>query len=165
MMGGVSIEPSAERDAQVSPPGAVTLPAEPSDPRPRAYGAGRALVLVYGILALAATGRSVYQLLTKADEAPLAYSLSLVAALVYLVATIALAHNGVRMRRVAWTAVLVELVGVVTVGIWSYVRPEDFPEATVWSHLGQGYGYVPLVLPLLGIAWLLRSDPARIARQ
>ncbi|ROR93716.1 hypothetical protein EDD28_3138 [Salana multivorans] len=148
------------------PPDAVTPPhPEPADPRPRAYGAGRALVLVYGILALAATARSVYQLLTKPEEAPLAYWLSLVAAVIYVVATIALAHNGVRMRRIAWAAVLVELVGVLTVGLWSFLRPEDFPEATVWSHLGQGYGYVPLVLPFLGIAWLMRSDPARIARQ
>lgn len=156
MMGAVSTQPRAA-ESEPHP--------EPTDPRPRAYGAGRALVLVYGILALAATARSVYQLLTKLDEAPLAYSLSLVAALVYVVATVALAHNGVRMRRIAWVAVAVELIGVLTVGIWSYLRPEDFPEATVWSHLGQGYGYVPLVLPFLGIAWLLRSDPARIARQ
>lgn len=138
---------------------------ETADPRPRAYGAGRALVLAYGILAVAATARSVYQLITKAAEAPLAYSLSLVAALVYVVATIALAHNGVRMRRLAWGAVLVELLGVVSVGIWSYARPGDFADATVWSHFGQGYGYVPAVLPLLGILWLVRSDPARIARQ
>lgn len=139
--------------------------AEPADPRPRAYGAGRALVLAYGILAVAATARSVYQLITKAGEAPLAYSLSLVAALVYVVATFALAHNGVRMRRLAWGAVLLELVGVVSVGIWSFARPGDFADATVWSHFGQGYGFIPAVLPLLGILWLVRSDPARIARQ
>ncbi|TNU73818.1 hypothetical protein FH969_09490 [Miniimonas arenae] len=138
---------------------------EPGDDRPRAYGAGRALVAVYGILALAATARSAYQLLTKAAEAPLAYGLSAFAALVYVVATVALAHNGVRMRRVAWVAVAVELVGVLAVGTWSFVHPQDFPEATVWSHFGQGYGYVPLVLPFLGLAWLRRSDPARIARQ
>lgn len=139
--------------------------AGPSDGRPRAYGAGRALVLVYGILALAAIARSTYQLLTKASEAPLAYSLSAVAAAIYLIATIALAHNGVKMRRVAWVAVVVEAVGVLVVGTWSYLRPEDFPEATVWSHFGQGYGFVPLILPFLGIAWLARSDPARLARR
>lgn len=141
-------------------------PAESAtDPRPRAYGAGRALVLVYGILAVAALARSLYQLLTKVAEAPLAYSLSGFAAVVYVVATVGLAHNGVRMRRVAWAAVLIELLGVLGVGLWSYLRPGDFPEATVWSHFGQGYGFVPLVLPVLGIIWLARSDPARLARR
>ena len=47
-------------------------------------GAGRALVAVYGVFALAATARSLVQLGTKADEAPLAYTLSAVAALVYV---------------------------------------------------------------------------------
>lgn len=135
----------------------------PADPRPRAYGAGRVLVLVYGILAVAALGRSTVQI--PRDPAMLAYWLSGFAALVYLVATVALAHNGVKMRRVAWVAVCIELVGVLVVGTWSFVRPESFPDATVWSHFGQGYGFVPLVLPFLGIAWLVRSDPARIARR
>lgn len=139
--------------------------AGPKDDRPRAYGAGRVLVLAYGILALAATGRSTYQLLTKAGEAPLAYVLSAVAAGIYIVATIALAHNGRKMRRVAWVAVGIEALGVLGVGIWSYLRPEDFPDATVWSHFGQGYGYIPLILPFLGITWLARSDPARLARR
>ena len=134
------------------------------DPRPRAYGAGRALVAVYGILALAATARSLYQLTTKAAQAPLAFGLSALAAAIYVVATIALAHNGTRMRRIAWVAVAVELLGVIAVGIFSFIRPESFPEATVWSHFGQGYGYIPAVLPILGLWWLWRSDPARIAR-
>lgn len=142
----------------------VNDPDQQADPRPRAYGAGRALVAVYGILALAATARSLYQLLTKAPEAPLAFGLSALAALVYVVATVALAHNGTRMRRVAWVAVAIELVGVLAVGVWSFVSPESFPEATVWSHLGQGYGYIPAVLPVLGLWWLWRSDPARVAR-
>ncbi|PWD52330.1 hypothetical protein C8046_03345 [Serinibacter arcticus] len=116
------------------------------------------------MLALAATARSLYQLTTKASEAPLAFALSAVAALIYVVATVALAHNGTRMRRVAWAAVIIELVGVVAVGIWSFASPESFPEATVWSHLGQGYGYVPAVLPVLGLWWLWRSDPARLVR-
>lgn len=142
-----------------------TRQAGPSDDRPRAYGAGRVLVLVYAILALAATGRSTYQLLTKAGEAPLAYILSAVAAGIYVIATIALAHNGRKMRRVAWVAVGIEAVGVVSVGVWSFMRPEDFPDDTVWSHFGQGYGYVPLLLPFLGLIWLARSDPARLARR
>lgn len=135
-----------------------------ADTRRRAYGVGRVLIAVYGVFALAATARAGVQLIRDASQAPVAYSLSALAAVVYVVATVALAHNGRRMRRVAWVAVVVELLGVVSVGIWSYADPASFPEATVWSHFGQGYGFVPLVLPLLGIAWLVRSNPATLAR-
>ncbi|PFG19495.1 hypothetical protein [Serinibacter salmoneus] len=135
-----------------------------ADTRRRAYGVGRVLIAVYGVFAVSATARASVQLIRDASQAPVAYSLSAFAAAVYVVATIALAHNGRRMRRVAWVAVVVELIGVVSVGVWSFVDPAAFPEATVWSHFGQGYAFVPLVLPILGIAWLVRSNPAALAR-
>lgn len=122
-------------------------------------GWGRALVFVYGIFALAATGRSSVQLALQADEAPLAYSLSLLAAVVYVVATACLVVGGVRGWRVAVVAVCVELVGVVSVGALSIARTDLFPDQTVWSGFGEGYGFVPLVLPFLGLAWLVRSRP------
>ena len=49
---------------------------------------------------------------------------------------------------------LVLMVGVIFVGTLSVVDPEAFPRATVWSVYGIGYGFVPLVLPILGLAWL-----------
>ena len=58
-----------------------------SAPAPTNTGLGRVLILVYGIFALSATGRSTVQLLEKADEAPLAYGLSAFAAVVYIAAT------------------------------------------------------------------------------
>jgi len=116
------------------------------------------LVAVYGILALAATARGVYQVSTKLDEAPVAYLLSLAAGVVYLVATFALATD---RRRLAWVTVGIEAVGVLVVGTLSVVDLGDFPDQTVWSGFGQGYGYVPLVLPFLGLWWLWSSGRAR----
>lgn len=141
-----------------------STPAAPHVPDTRrpAHGVGRILILVYGIFAVAATARSAVQLIRDAGAAPLAYGLSALAAVVYIVATIAMAHNGRRMRKVAWIAVVVEFLGVLTVGVLSFLRPELFPDATVWSHLGQGYGYVPLVLPVIGMLYLWSSDPLRI---
>lgn len=141
----------------------MTAPQLP-DSRRRAYGLGRVLILVYGVFALAATARSAVQLIRDADAAPLAYGLSAFAAVVYIVATVALAHNGRRMRRVAWGAVVVELTGVLVVGALSLGRPDLFPDETVWSQFGSGYFFVPLVLPVLGITWLWRSAPVRIER-
>lgn len=122
-------------------------------------GPGRVLVTVYGVLAVAATARSAVQVLRDLAEAPLAYSLSAVAAAVYVVATVALARGRGSWRTVAWVAVGVELLGVLAVGTLSLVRPDLFPEATVWSEFGIGYGFVPLVLPVLGLLWLRRTRP------
>ncbi len=117
-------------------------------------GFGRVLVFVYGVFAVAATGRSTLQLATQASEAPVPYALSAFAAVIYIVATLALATG---RRRLALLAVGTELVGVLVVGVTSLELPEDYPDATVWSQFGAGYGYVPLVLPVVGLWWLLRG--------
>lgn len=135
----------------------MTPPSAPSS----ASGPGRALVAVYGVLALAATARSAVQVVTDWTAAPLAYGLSALAAVIYLVATVALGSGRAGLRPVAWAAVGVEAVGVLAVGGLSLARPELFADATVWSAFGQGYGYVPLVLPWLGLWWLVRTSPAR----
>jgi cytochrome bd-type quinol oxidase subunit 2 len=119
-----------------------------------ATGPGRVLVAVYAVFALAAGARAAVQLATRFSEAPLAYLLSALAAAVYVVATVALARGG---RRVALAAISVELVGVLVVGTLSLADPAAFPDETVWSAYGRGYGFVPLVLPVLGLLWLRRS--------
>lgn len=121
-------------------------------------GFGRVLVTVYGILAFAALGRSSYELVAKFGEAPVAYALSTLAAVVYVVATFALAIGTPAWRVTAWITVSIEAVGVLTVGALSLAAPGVFGESTVWSGLGQGYGYVPLVLPFVGLWWLWRTS-------
>jgi hypothetical protein len=130
-------------------------------PRPTRSGPGIVLVSVYGLLALAATGRSVLQISEYFSRAPLAYVLSALAAVIYIVATVALARGGRTSRGVALTAISVELLGVLVVGLASYLVPSAFPDKTVWSHFGSGYGYVPLVLPVLGLLWLRRTRATR----
>lgn len=120
-------------------------------------GLGRALVVVYAVFAVAATARSAVQLLTRADEAPVAYGLSALAAVVYIAATLGLAEVGPAPRRTAWAAVLFELVGVLTVGTWTVLDPGLFADQTVWSDYGAGYGWLPLVLPFVGVAWLVMT--------
>ncbi len=124
----------------------------------RALGVGRLLIMFYGVLATAASVRAAYQLLRKFDEAPIAYSLSALSALVYILATIALAKSGRMWHRIAMATVLFELVGVLAVGVLSITHPELFNHASVWSGFGVGYGFVPLVLPVLGLVWLRRRN-------
>lgn len=127
-------------------------------PAATARGPGRVLVAVYAVFALAASARAGVQLLRDFGEAPLAYALSALAAVVYVLATIGLARGA---RRLATVTVVVELIGVLVVGAFSLADPAAFPRATVWSGFGQGYGYVPLVLPVLGLVWLWRTRDAR----
>lgn len=122
-------------------------------------GPGRVLVAVYAIFALAATARATVQLVTRYAEAPTAYLLSALAAVIYIVATITLALGTRTSRTVALIAISIELLGVLVVGVLSVLDAEAFPRATVWSEFGRGYGFVPLVLPVLGLVWLWRTRP------
>jgi hypothetical protein len=118
------------------------------------HGFGRVLVAVYAIFALAASARSIFQLATKADEAPFAYSMSAFAGIVYVVATVALARSH---RRLALVTISIELLGVLATGLLSLLDDGLFPDQTVWSGFGEGYGFIPLVLPVVGLWWLRRT--------
>lgn len=128
-------------------------------PRRTSSGPGRLLILVYAVFAVSAGARAAVQIATKFSEARAAYLLSAFAAVVYLLATVGLARSGPRARRLALTAVTIEMVGVLVVGTISLAQPDDFPDATVWSGYGEGYGFVPLVLPVLGLLWLRHTRP------
>jgi len=122
-------------------------------------GFGRVLIVIYAVFALAASARSFSQIVTRFDEAPVAYLLSALAALIYIVATIALARGDRTSRTVATVAIGIELGGVLTVGVASLLAPEAFPSASVWSGFGSGYLFIPLVLPIVGLWWLHRTRP------
>lgn len=123
----------------------------------RTSGPGRLLIAVYGVFALAASARALFQISTKFSEAPLAYTLTAIAAAVYVLATVSLSRSGTRWYWISVAAVGLELVGVLAVGTLSLVYPGAFPHDTVWSAFGRGYGFVPLILPLLGLWWLYRN--------
>lgn len=124
----------------------------------RSRGVGRLLIAVYGVFAISASARASFQLLTKFDEAPVAYSLSALSAAVYILATVALASSAARWNKIAYLAVGFELAGVIVVGAASFLLPDLFAHPSVWSGFGIGYGLVPLILPILGLIWLRRTD-------
>ena len=108
-----------------------------------ASGPGKVIAVVYGIFTLSAGARACYQLIRKFDEAPLAILLSLLSAIIYAIAAVSLAKRGERARQLAVITIVVELLGVLGIGVFSYAAP-------------QGYGYIPLVLPVVGLWWLYR---------
>ncbi len=150
-----------------TPPGRAPAPEQPATPPGRppdaalTSGLGRVLLFVYGIFALSASARAGVQIATHFAEAPLAYLLSALAGVVYLAATVGLAIGGSRGRLIALVSCSIELLGVLTVGILTVADTVAFPDATVWSRFGNGYGYVPLVLPFIGLWWIYRHRPTR----
>lgn len=140
---------------------------------PKLRGPARILVAVYAVLAIAATGRSAFQIVDRFGEAPIAFSLSAVAAVVYIVATLALAF---RRDRLAWLTIGFELLGVLVVGALTLLAPEVLGlgdvdlldrafgrEGTVWALFGLGYLCVPLALPVIGLLYLARTRRPAVA--
>nr|WP_058235706.1 hypothetical protein [Devriesea agamarum] len=121
------------------------------------------LISVYGVFALAASARSAVQMLRDFDRAPVAYLLSLAAALTYIAATVLLAGRR-GPSRAARLVCIIELIGVVTVGTLTLLDPDLFPDATVWSLYGIGYGFVPLILPVVAIVYLSRRNASNHPR-
>ena len=130
----------------------------PASSPKRTLGVGRLLIVFYAVFAVSSTARASFQILTKFEQAPLAYSLSLLSAFVYILATISLAKAGKRWKQAALASVVFELAGVLSVGALSFVAPELFAHPSVWSGFGSGYGYIPLVLPILGLLWIRKSQ-------
>jgi len=124
--------------------------------KPNRKGAQQLFIAVYAIFALAASARALFQIATKFSEAPLAFSLSALAAMVYILVTVALIKASTPWLKLLRVTLIFELVGVVTVGILSITDPAAFAHPSVWSGFGQGYGYLPLLLPIAGLVWLSR---------
>jgi hypothetical protein len=123
----------------------------------------RILVACYTVLAIAAGARAAVQLATgpSADRTP--YVLSAVAALVYVVLAVSLRRGG-RWQLLALAAAIAELGGVLAVGTSELSGWTEWPDETVWSGYGVGYGFAPLVLPIAAAVVLirrLRSDGER----
>ncbi|HEY2221687.1 hypothetical protein [Actinomycetospora sp.] len=133
-----------------------TDPGTPTRPQRINDGPGRVLLVVYVVFAISAGARAVFQIATQFSDAPVAFGLSAFSAVVYLVAAVAIGRGN---RGVALVAVWIELVGVLAVGLLSVVAAQDFPRSTVWSDFGAGYGFVPVILPILGLLWLRRHRP------
>ncbi|MFF5856603.1 hypothetical protein ACFY8B_13315 [Streptomyces sp. NPDC012751] len=124
-------------------------------------GPGMLLVWFYGVMVVGAVSRSAYQIATEFDRAPLAYTLSAVAGLVYGFITYTLVRGGETARRAALLCCAAELAGVLIVGTWTLVEPSAFPDATVWSKYGMGYVFIPVLLPLSAMYWLRKAAARR----
>lgn len=126
-----------------------------------ASGPHLVLLALYALFILASGSRAVVQIATKFSLAPVAYSLSALAAVTYVAGWFAIRRAAHGRPGFASVMLWVELGGVVVIGTLSLVVPRWFPDASVWSNYGEGYGWVPAALPVLGLLWLHRWPRSR----
>jgi hypothetical protein len=119
-------------------------------------GAPRVLMAFYALFTLAAGARSAVQLIQQADAAPVAYTFSALAACTYAAGWVAIRRAAQGRTGFASVMLWIELTGVLVVGTLSLTVSDWFPDASVWSDYGIGYGFVPAVLPVAGLIWLRR---------
>lgn len=146
----------------MSEDGGVRTTSAVDDRRP-AYGLGRVLILVYGIFAVAATARATVRWSAPRPRRRWPTACPRRPASSTCWPPSPWPTTGAGCAGWAGPPSASSLVGVLTVGTLSLVRPDLFPHDTVWSRFGSGYGYVPAVLPVLGLGWLWHSSPARVA--
>lgn len=138
------------------------------DTRGPSLGLGRIVMAVYWVFGAWTTVQAVVDLidLLRVGTTPLGPALvALVAGLVYLLAAVALTHNGRRMRLVGWTAVIIEAAGPVIVGLLGVGLPDLTGTRSAWGAFGADYWYLPLVIAVVGLVWLWASNPRRIVER
>lgn len=148
------------------------------------FAAGSILAVSYPVLALSTGVRAIYQI-AEGDSTNSPW-LTLVAAVLYTIATIGFIKQPrpapknrkpkapsqfflMRWWRAlppaqAWKISIVilalETLMALLVGTFSYTNPGVFGR-NVWQYFGKDYGYLPLIQPILGLAWLLHPQTLR----
>ena len=122
-----------------------------------ARGASDVLGFFYGLWAFSALGRSSWEYLFKQNVTTYVPAhLSTFVGLLYILIIVGLRRRSPRWWWVTLGLLTVELAGVLIVGTIDLIRP--FAYATVWSQYGRGYFFMPLVLPFVGLWWMLRRE-------
>jgi hypothetical protein len=121
-------------------------------------GASDVLGFFYALWSFSALGRSSWEYLFKQNVATYVPAhLSTFVGVLYIFIIV-----GLRRRSPSWwwitlALLVVELAGVLIVGTIDVVW-QPFPYATVWSKYGIGYFFMPLVLPFVGLAYMLKKQ-------
>lgn len=133
------------------------------DTRGPSLGLGRLVMAAFWIFGAWVTTNAVVDIVHLDSSGPIGPALvALFAGLLYLLAALALTHNGRRMRMIGWACVCVEAIGPVLVGVLGVGLPQLSDPRSPWGAFGADYWYIPLVLPVVGLVWLWWSNPRRI---
>lgn len=132
------------------------------DDRPRALGLGRLVMLAFWGIAVWTSSVAVVDLLDHREASWWPHVLALLAGIVYLLAAIALTHNGRRMRILGWACIGATIMVPILVGISGLVRAYPSGPRSLWVAFGSDFFYLPLLVSVIGAAWMWYSNPRRI---
>ena len=133
-------------------PASTSAQSSPKDPRTVSWGVGRifmACLVVFSVVAL------FYEFSTLPAANTPGYGFSML--------SIAVIHNGRRMRLLAWTLSGIEIILLVLFA-WVFSVPH-LECAQLLCNWGQTYFYMPAILSVLTIVWLVVSSPLRPANK
>jgi hypothetical protein len=125
--------------------------------RLKTTGTSDTLAFFYGLWAFSALGRAVYQYIWKHPVNFMPTHISTFVGVLYIAIIIGLRRRSPRAWWTTLALLCVELSGVLLVGTIDVVW-HPFAYASVWSGYGIGYFFMPLVLPFVGLTWLLRKE-------
>ena len=121
-------------------------------------GASDVLSFFYALWAFSALGRSSWEYLFKQNVATyIPAHLSTFVGVLYIFIIVGLRRRSPRWWWITMALLVVELAGVLIVGTIDVVW-QPFPYATVWSKYGIGYFFMPLILPFVGLAYMLKKQ-------
>ena len=119
------------------------------DKRPPSLGLGRIIIALFWVLGVWIFATAIIDLFHGQGKPWGPQLVALLAGIDYLVAATALTHNGKRMRMVGWVAISLSIGIPLVLWVASLGLDEDFYD-------------LPLVVSLIGIVWMWRSNPRRI---
>lgn len=131
-----------------------------SDTRTRSHGWPLVIIVALCLGAAIVTWRAVVDATDAFVSANyLTGVTSIIAALMWIVGCVGIAHNGRRMRIVALAAWVLNLVGALV----GSVSPDLFSRVNPWFEGGSTYVYLPTIGAVIALGWLVWSRPSAVA--
>ena len=142
--------------------GSAPAPGGVVDDRPRALGPGRLVMAAFWGIGIWTSSVAVVDLLDHREASWWPHLCALLAGIIYLLAAIALTHNGRRMRILGWACIGTTIMVPILVSISGIGRAYPNGPRTLWAAFGSDFFYLPLLVSVIGAAWMWYSNPRRI---
>ena len=132
------------------------------DKRPPSLGLGRIIIALFWVLGVWIFATAIVDLFHGQGKPWGPQLVALLAGVDYLVAATALTHNGRRMRMVGWVSIALSIAVPIVLWVASLGLDELNSARSAWTGMGVDFYYIPLVVSLIGIVGMWRSNPRRI---